>query len=125
MNWAYFIGCKVKVHNWEGKLYGIELDSHLIISDNGRIVPIHKDNCKPILRPLSSMTEEEKVEMQKLFYKEHGQVKELILDVDKCVIVRLKKGREFHCNTIEILWLMSKGFYVNQCEPEECIIEEG
>jgi hypothetical protein len=140
MNWGLFLGCKVKTFKNElvGKSECYAIVKKITCSEVGiepdwfkskgehdlHYFTFNSENMpKPILRPLSSMTEEEKKEMYKKYYSKNPEINCVYLTSDGYVLVRFKNDRDYGCGTMELFWLMSKGFYVNQCEETECIIE--
>ena len=124
MRWQYFLGCRVRNRNCEYTVVSAKTDGAWLnaFSNNGQGfgLPIDSDNknFKPILRPLSSMTEEEKREFNEAFCKTGLFSPRLVFGnivyVDFAVPATTK----------ELLYLMEKGFFVNQCREDECILED-
>ena len=65
-------GVIVKYHNKDFKLEAIDADSSELFSD-GVYMELDYDDIKPYLRPMSSMTEEEKNEYTRFRYVEHHE----------------------------------------------------
>ena len=136
LNWGLFLGGKVdcKGHRFVLKyiapsthIYGVEL---LMPVDYAGYLQsgFLPDECKPILRPLSSMTDEEKKELKQLCLTIVPELNKDItcvyLDVAGCICIDIPLW-EWYAGTKELLWLMSRRFFVGQCEETECIIEGG
>jgi hypothetical protein len=91
------------------------------------------EGYKPILRPLSSMTDKEKDQMIKdcpsRQNDEGYRVKSIYLMGVECEYISVVMKHETKSKYVrdltinELLWLMEKGFFVNQCREDECIIE--
>ena len=113
MNWKYFIGCKAKDNDGNiGTVTSLDFGTNHIYVDH---IMESDDGWKPILRPLSSMTDEEK--------REFVKIKELTIkkyhDDRTPITTETKRDLTF----VEGLWLMEKGFFVGQCREDECILE--
>jgi hypothetical protein len=107
MNWGLFLGCNCRhPQKGEGRLNLIDIDNLEIY-----------EGWKPILRPLSSMTDEEKRE----FPDKKRKLTQARFDGEYAFLIFTKGARVARVS--DILWLIEKGFYVNQCREDECIIE--
>ena len=133
MNWGLFIGGKVMFGNQTFVLSEAGR-GHLHFEGFGNMRFDSKD-CKPILRPLSSMTEEEKDEIKERFYDRAFRIVGLeyvsfkdVSDNHIDLIVEWYEGGMACRSAIQspeiILWLIERRFYVGQCKLSECIIEE-
>jgi len=154
MKWQYFLGCKVKCKGFKQKgiLSGVypdcetgkEWELMVTFKNEGkswnRTKRLDSKDCKPILRPLSSMTDDEKREFNKMFFVPKKRAVKFEIYAEIIRVTMLPNPEVFRsevekiydksfpttgiCTVKEVLWLMEKGFYVNQCELSECIIEE-
>jgi hypothetical protein len=129
MRWGNFIGCKVSTKRGKGILkeitynqVGIKIDGlvntpqceYFYFDDTDK-------DCKPILRPLSSMTDEEKREFDIIEGKKNKKLTKATFDGEH-IIMRFSTGGRVG-RTSDLIYLMEKGFYVNQCREDECILE--
>jgi len=125
MNWDLFKGYLCQ-NTRNGMIFTLvepyqKYDSKMLRDDFGDSYP--QEFCKPICNDLKLMTKEEKEEMQKTFFNEHGIICQIYLNSDYCVVME-KKGsfEKYYLNVREILWLMERKFFVGQCKESECII---
>jgi len=146
MNWGLFLGCKVRMSGrcFVGDYFvkdvmshRVQKDTYLLGTDRGTEYAKH---CKPILRPLSSMTDDEKGEFNKMFFVPKKRAVKFEIYGEIIRVTMLPNPEVFRsevekiydksfpttgiCTVKETLWLMEKGFYIGQCELSECIIEE-
>jgi hypothetical protein len=113
--WQYFIGCKAKDNDGNiGTVTSLDYGTDHIYIDG---IMQNDEGWKPILRPLSSMTDEEKRE----FPDKKRELTGARFDGEYAFLVFTKGARVARVS--DILWLMEKGFYVNQCREDECIME--
>jgi hypothetical protein len=119
MRWGLFLGCKVRAYNAVGKIVSVNTGDSLEVHFMGDSVSSMANikDCKPILRPLSSMTEEEKRE----FPDKKRKLTQARFDGEYAFLIFTKGARVARVS--DILWLMERGFYVNQCREDQCIIE--
>jgi len=135
MRWQHFLGCKVNFEvegkEKQGFLNSVcertielvdEESSYLAIINNEDVfIPesYKASNIKPILRPLSSMTKKEMLEASEAFDFGDSDTNDFE-DFDRF----MDMFWDYAGHVKGTLWLMEKGFYVNQCHKDECIIEK-
>jgi len=151
INWGLFLGCKVfckehkkNISDGIGVLVGItpddeDADRHIlkVFYEKGRwniYKDCEADNCKPILRPLSNMTDKEKNEFENVMMCGFKFKEVYLYDINKglpnhkkqwIILAKTIVGSELYVNSPDqIIWLMSKSFYVGQCEENECIMQD-
>jgi len=122
MNWGLFLGCRVRyfgVKKEDFILDGVfKKDNNTMLQVKNKDYSVYDYDCKPVLRPLSSMTDDEHAYFIKLFCL--LQVFKPRLLFDNIVYVNFGTAG----TTQQIIWLMQKGFYVGQCEEGEYILDE-
>lgn len=78
-------------------------------------------DCRPILRSLSTMTEEEKAEFATTFG--YGTIAKFELRHSNTVLFFTLDGLGDCADAHQLFWLLERGFYVGQCPKDEAVIE--
>ena len=126
-DWALHIGKKILCDGCEYKLLGVSF-SGLNVIDKYSKYDVKFDNCKPILRTLDQMTEDEKQEYVDLF----GGVKPNHFYYDGtrngvviCVIGCCDYFGQFYvASTIILDWLTQKGFDIRNWIEQGLAVKE-
>jgi len=125
-----YIGCVVRIkYKFEGKI--IEKRKTLkgvrVLGDSKTNIDVlgssyDSSYCKLILKNLSTITEDDKREIQELFFNEHGVVKKVYLTKNRLVVIDTANKYREPLNPTEIMWLCSKGYDVGIVPNEYKII---